>query len=214
MYRSAEVRWFLQDDLPGAVIEWFETGGRVRNEPERTDEYLVLPGCATTSVKFRGGRFEVKAQTEPPVPVHFPNACSGLRDAWVKWSSDRIDVDNLRDQVARPEDEWISVSKSRRLRLISLEAGEPVEVAPDHGWLSGGCQVELTVVRAWMRPDEQSRALPWWSLSFEAFGNEEAMRDGLDQVVREFVEDAPVTLAREASFSYPAWLQRFNKERG
>ena len=195
MYRSAEVRWFFQDDLPGAVIEWFETGGRVRNEAERTDQYLVLPGCATTSVKLRGGRFEVKAQTEPPVPVHLPNACSGLRDAWVKWSSARIDIDNLRDQIATPEDEWISVSKSRRLRLISLEATEPVEVAPDHGWLSGGCQVELTVVRAWTRPQDRSRALPWWSLSFEAFGSEEAMRDGLDRVARNIVKDAPVTLA-------------------
>lgn len=209
MYRSTEVRWFFQGDLPGAVRDWFESGVRARSEPERTDKYLLLPGCATTSVKFRNDRFEVKAQTEPPAPVHFPNACSGLRDAWVKWSSASIDVDSFRQLIVRPEDEWISVSKSRRLRLVSLEAGEPLEVSPDHGWLSGGCQVELSAIRAWHESQEQSGALPWWSLSFEAFGNQEAMHDGLDLVIREFVEEPPpVTLDQEASFSYPAWLTR------
>lgn len=209
MYRSAEVRWFVQDELPGDVRQWFEAGGQTKSEPQRTDEYLLLPGCVTTSVKFRNDRFEVKALTESPVPVTYQNAISGLRDAWVKWSSTTVDIDDFRCQVMRPEDEWISVSKSRRLRLISLEAGEPQEVAPDHGWLSGGCQVELSAIRAWSKSEDQSPAEPWWSLSFEAFGDPETMHDGLDRVIREFFRKSPpVNLKQESSFSYPVWLAR------
>jgi hypothetical protein len=66
MYHSAEVRWFLEGPLPGDMQLWFEAGGLAKTEPQRTDEYLFLPGCTTTSVKLRSGRFEVKALTQPP----------------------------------------------------------------------------------------------------------------------------------------------------
>ena len=209
MYPSTEVRWFFRGELPGDMRQWFEAGGPGICEPQRTDEYLVLPRCRTTSVKFRDNRFEIKALTQSPVPVNYPNGISGLRDAWVKWSSATIDSEGFRQKVVRPEDQWISVSKTRHLRLISLEGREPAEVAPDHGWLSAGCQVELTAIRAWSRPEDQSGAAPWWSLSFEAFGTPESMPGGLDRVIGEFfTELPPVNLNAEASYSYPVWLQR------
>jgi len=209
MYHSTEVRWFLEGPLPDEMRLWFETGGSAKTEPQRTDEYLFLPGCETTSVKLREGRFEVKALTQPPVSVPCRHGISGFRDAWVKWSSARIDKDTSSRLAGRAEDRWIAVSKLRRLRLVSLEGGEAVEVAPDHGWLSGGCQVELTAIEAWSRTQGRSEAEPWWSLSFEAFGNEKTMQDGIDLVIDKFFkEPPPVNLSREASFSYPVWLQR------
>jgi hypothetical protein len=210
MYHSTEVRWFFEGRLPGDMRLWFEAGGPAKTEPQRTDEYLFLPGCVTTSIKLRDGRFEVKALTQPPGSVTYRHGIGGLRDAWVKWSSARIDNDTSSRLAGRAEDRWISVSKLRRLRLVSLEGEEPVEVAPDHGWLSGGCQVELTVIEAWSRTQGRSEAAPWWSLSFEAFGDEMTMQDGLDLVIDEiFKEPPPVNLSREASFSYPVWLQRY-----
>jgi hypothetical protein len=209
MYHSTEVRWFLEGPLPDDMRLWFDAGGPAKTEPQRTDEYLVLPGCVTTSVKFRDGRFEVKALTQPPRSVTCCHGISGLRDAWVKWSSARIDKDTSSRLAGRAEDRWISVSKLRRLRLVSPVGEEPVEVAPDHDCLSGGCQVELTAIDAWSRMQDQAEAEPWWSLSFEAFGDERTMHDGLGLVIDGFFyEPPPVNLSREASFSYPVWLQR------
>lgn len=209
MYHSTEVRWFFEGPLPDDMRLWFKAGGLVKTELQRTDEYLVLPGCVTTSVKLRDGRFEVKALKQRPCSVTYRHGISGLRDAWVKWSSARIDNDASSRLVGREEDRWISVSKLRRLRLISLEGEELVEVAPDHGWLSGGCQVELTAIEARSRTKDRSAAETWWSLSFEAFGDEKTMLDGLDLVIDDiFKEPPPVNLGREGSFSYPVWLQR------
>lgn len=209
MYHSAEVRWFLEGPLPGDMQLWFEAGRLAKTEPQRTDEYLFLPACVTTSVKLRSGRFEVKALTQPPCSVTYRHGISGLKDAWVKWSSARIDNDTSSRLAGCAEDRWISVNKLRRLRLVSLEGEEPVEVAPDHGWLSGGCQVELTAIEAWARTTKRFEAEPWWSLSFEAFGDERTMQDGLHLVVDDvFKEAPPVNLGREDSISYPVWLQR------
>jgi len=203
MYRSAEVRWFFRGRLPGDVQLWFEAGGLATTEPQRTDDYLFLPGCVTTSVKLREGRFEVKALTQSPSAITYRNGISGLRDAWVKWSSARIDIDTSNRLAGSADDRWISVSKLRRLRLVSLEGEEPAEVGPDHGWLSAGCQVELT--------DIKTESVPWWTLSFEAFGDERTMQEGLDLVIDDFFkEPPPLNLSREASISYPVWLQRLN----
>jgi hypothetical protein len=211
MYHSAEVRWFFRGRLPGDMRLWFEAGRLAPTEPQRTDDYLLLPGCVTTSVKLRDGRFEVKALTQSPSSMTYRNGISGLKDAWVKWSSVRIDIDTGNRLIGGAEDRWISVSKLRRLRLVSLEGDEPAEVAPDHGWLSGGCQVELTAIEAWSRTQDRSEAVPWWTLSFEAFGDERTMQDGLDRVIDDFFkEPPPLNLSREASFSYPVWLQGLN----
>ena len=92
--------------------------------------------------------------------------------------------------------------------MFSLESGQPVEVATDCGWLSGGCQVELTALKALPGPSYAVEAIPWWSLSFEAFGDPEAMQDGLDRVAGDLLrEPPPVKLSRESSYSYPVWLQ-------
>lgn len=209
MYHSAEIRWFFEGPLPDDMRLWFEAGGPAKTEPQRTDEYLFLPGCVTTSVKLRDGRFEVKALTQSPCSVSCRHGITGLKDAWVKWSSARIDNDTSSRLAGRVEDPWISVSKMRRLRLVSLEGEEPIEVSSDHACLSGGCQVELTAIEAWSRTQDRSEAEPWWSLSFEAFGDERTMQDGLDLVIDDFFkEPPPVNLSREASFSYPVWLQR------
>ncbi len=209
MFLSAEVRWFFKGRVPDDMRLWFEAAGPATTEPQRTDDYLVLPGCVTTSVKLRDGRLEVKALTQPPRLVTFRQGITGLKDAWVKWSSETTDIDTSGGLVRGSKDPWISVSKTRRLRLVSLESGKPAEVSPGHGYLSAGCQVELTAIDAWSRTQGPSDAAPWWSLSFEAFGNERAMQDGLDLVIDDFFEEPPpVTLSQYTSLSYPVWLQQ------
>lgn len=209
MYHSGEIRWFFRGESPRDVKRWFEAGGLGRSEPERTDEYLLLPGCETASVKLRDGKFEIKACAQAPARVEYAHDICGLRDTWVKWSSSAGDVDRFREQFVRAEDDWASVTKRRHLRLFSLESGTPFEIAVGESWLSRGCQVELTNIEVRPAGEERSRAAGWWSLSFESFGNTETLLESLDLVVPAFfVEAPPVTLNLESSFSYPAWLNR------
>lgn len=207
MFHSAEVRWFFRGELSDEICGWFEMGGLGKREPERVDDYLVLPGCATTSVKFRGGRIEVKALTNAPQPVRYPNEINGLRDAWVKWSSNVGDRGLMRDVLIRDGDRWLAVEKRRYLRLISLVAREPTEVEPGGDWLPRGCQVELTAIRVWSRGEEETLPVPWWSLSFEAFNDPVTVLEDLDRAAEYFFRSPPpVPLERDASMSYPAWL--------
>ncbi len=130
MYASGEIRWFFDGPLPDDVRAWFESRGLGISEPRRTDEYLVLPGCTTTGVKLREGRFEIKALTRSPVPASYSNRVSGLKDAWIKWSRKTEDERLLRNVLVSNGDPWISVSKERNLRLFSLESGRPEELPP------------------------------------------------------------------------------------
>ncbi len=200
MYISGEIRWFFDGPLPDDVREWFESPGLGISEPRRTDNYLLLPGCTTTGVKLREGRFEIKALTRPPIPASYANRISGLKDGWIKWSRKAGDERVLRDILVGDEDTWISVSKARHLRLFSLESGEPEELAPRSRMLAKGCQVELGAIE--LGGDRRA-----WSLSFEAFGQADEVLGLLDSVVEQFAGNPPPVALRQAhSMSYPVWL--------
>ncbi len=200
MYISGEIRWFFEGALPSGVSEWFESPGKGVSEPQRTDEYLLLPGCQNTSVKLRNGRFEVKSLTQTPLPASYSNRVSGLKDGWIKWSRKAHDEQALREFAIGDEDTWIPVSKQRHLRLFSLEGRAPEELPPNSGILAKGCQVELSAILL----GNDSR---WWSLSFESFGRQDEVLTQLDAVVESFaVSPPPVRLRQEQSMSYPVWL--------
>lgn len=211
MFQSGEVRWFFRGKAAVELHRWFETGGCGRDEPERTDDYLLLPGCEAAGVKLRDGRLEIKARTSSPTRTEFTGGIGGWCDTWVKWSSHAGNVTRFRSQIVRPEDNWLSVTKKRYLRLFSLESDEPAEIAVGQSWLSRGCQVELTDIGVRPSGQEGKPAAAWWSLSFESFGQSDTLLESLDLVVPVFfVEAPPVTLDYDSSYSYPAWLNRLD----
>ena len=200
MYISGEIRWFFDGPLPSDVRAWFESPGLGIREPQRTDHYLLLPGCTTTGVKLREGRFEIKALTRSPIPASYANRVSGLKDGWIKWSRKVEDERMLRDILVSDEDTWVSIEKARYLRLFSLENGKTEELPPRSRMLAKGCQVELGSIE--LGSDRQA-----WSLSFEAFGQADEVLGLLDPVVELFAENTPpVALRQEQSMSYPVWL--------
>ena len=207
MFRSGEMRWFFRGEMPPAASNWFGEDRAGKREPARVDDYLLLPGCRTTSVKFREGRFEVKAQTGGPKEASYEHGIAGYQDTWIKWSSEVGDPELMRDVFVREEDRWVKIEKRRHLRLISLVAPEPAEVTPGGEWLARGCQVELTAIRIWPSHEDESLATPWWSLSFEAFNDPATLLEDLDRGIEFFFHDPPeFPLERESSMSYPAWL--------
>lgn len=218
MFKSAESRWFFEGPLPDPVRRWFEGDGPVRNEATRTDEYLLLPHCATTGVKLREGNFEVKAMTRAPQPTVYANGVSGYRDAWVKWSCKAEDAEGLRRMLGAGHDRWAAVSKTRRLRLYALDGSTPVALEDGSARVANGCQVELTALRisvgalSAVQRDDGSAPAAWWSLSLEAFAHDApdatatAMAHLTDVANHLFRSPPPCPIVARNARSYPAWL--------
>ena len=198
MYDSCEVRWFFPGDASTAAERWIAAGEHSTQQAERTDRYLVLPGCDTAGIKVREGNFEIKARISPAEAITWNESIAGFRDAWVKWSRELHDLRGLANHP-RDDETWVDVSKQRCVRLFSFESGSPVEVAPGGPWLSAGCLVEKSIVRA---AEED-----YWSFCFEAFGKPDALIGHLDTMVHYVAAEEPsLELPLSASMSYPAWL--------
>ena len=187
------------------MAAWFADGSIGVSAPKRTDDYLLLPGCSTTSVKLREGRFEVKVITSEPVSVSWSAQVAGKRDTWVKWSRKISDPDALLELTGSDDATWLSVSKQRDLRLLSLDGAAPEEVEPNTVRLTNGCQFELTRIVLGGRGREE----PWWSCSFEAFGQAPSVVRNLESGM-EFVfrTPPPLPLHEDRSMSYPYWLMQ------
>lgn len=207
MLASAEVRWFFSGDLPADVLRWFRRGDLWAAQPERTDAYLLLPGCDTVGVKLREGRFEVKARTAAPRAVHYPGGVSGHCDAWVKWSREAGSAENLRRFLGDDGERWLEVRKRRFLRGFAVPGDpashEPREVRIGDVRPPRGCGVEITEVS--VAEPEPSR---WWTLGLEAFDDDGDPGPCLEAVAQAFFDAAPppLELGLEASRSYAAWL--------
>lgn len=193
MYHSAEIRWVFEGDLARPVVEWFSGGHEARAEPERVDEYLALPGCETMGIKFSEGRLEVKALTAAPVPTALAGGSGGLREGWVKWS---LATD---EAGAASDDDWVLVRKRRRLRKFAIDASGTFEVDPLDRDVDAGCQFELAALRVLSPadrppggdPPDWLGGEPWWSVSFEAFGDTAHLVDHLDRATAAVLRRPP-----------------------
>ncbi len=215
MYHSGEVRWFFQGGPQSDVDRWFSTCDATVTEPARVDSYIILPHCRTVGVKIRLGNFEVKAQTQSGSFVNYTDRVAGYQDTWVKWSRPASNPEAIFAAPVTPE-RWAHVQKTRKLRLLSLEAEMPEEIAPGSRHLHAGCQAEKTdlkvlVLDAEVEPaaEHWEQAARWWSLSLEAFGPPDDVGDLLRRAASHWFEQGfPAALSAEDSLSYPAWLAR------
>lgn len=205
MLHSAEVRWFKRGSLPLEAVGWFRAG-RPLSAEERTDRYLVFPGCETVGVKVRQESLEIKALRGSSEVVHFPCGVAGRAECWVKWSSDQPGVQAWLQALLReaPPDGrgqagWTAVAKTRWLRTFSLDGRLVAEVTFGQR-VSEGCRVELTRILA--------AGGEWWSVGLETFGDPARMHDSLRLGGSHFFAHHPPLEVLEVagSCSYPAWL--------
>jgi hypothetical protein len=206
MLHTAEVRWFVQGSLPDQVLDWFSQGISPRGPDVRDDRYLALPGCEATGVKLRRGTsLDVKARVGDGEAVSYGSGIAGVRESWVKWSSENAQIIEGLAAVSAGGKPWLGVRKERHLRLFTLESARPVELEAYAG-TSIGCHVELTRVLVGDAP-----AFEAWTLGLEAYGERDLLEEALDATaMRLFTERPrlPTSLARAASMGYPAWLNR------
>ncbi len=197
MFHTAEVRWFYPGDLPTDILAWFTTGQIITAE-ERTDHYLIFPGCETIGVKIRTGQFEIKALKGGSEVVQFADTVTGRSDCWVKWSHSQPDIDWLQT-LDRTQNRWIDVTKVRRQRRYAIEQGQVREVDLDTAIPEGGA-IELTHIRA--------GGGAWWTLALEAYGEPNRMRATLQYIAETFFAryPPPYRFDTTRSCSYPVWL--------
>ncbi len=199
MFATAEVRWFQQGALPETVRAWFEArGSRMAYQAPRRDRYLDLPDEAL-SVKLREGRVDIKQRRQQGEFLRLHPQVTGILERWHKWSFVLADPGAAVPGILATDPFWRPIDKHRavaRFRVTGSEA--PVAVAPDV-YPVQGCEVELVELHAGVRP--------WWSLCFEAYGQEHALSEALRATARHFLDGGePPNLAAGDSYGYPAWL--------
>jgi hypothetical protein len=210
MLHTAEVRWFVRGGLPREVVEWFWLGISPRNPDTREDRYLMLPGCEATGVKVRRGRsLDVKARVGDGVAVSYGAEIEGVRERWVKWSSDDPLVTAGMATASASGREWLGVRKERHLRFFSLDSAPPVELE-SYTAAGLGCHVELSRVLA-----GDTNPFEAWTLGLETYGDPQRLEEALDASVTYVLlgRPAPVPLTLAASMGYAAWLNRLPSSR-
>jgi hypothetical protein len=196
MYPTVEVRWFYRGAIPPAIVDWF---GRGEGQPARIDYYLHLSDGGGLGIKLREGRIEVKQRSREYGVVSFGQRIAGRVEAWRKWSYPFIEGRADLEQMASPAASWIGVRKERVLRKYQLTADNRLFVVRAGEYPARGCNLELAAIHV---GDEA-----WWSLAFEAFGEEATLRENFGLVAGHvFASPDPPVLEAERSHGYPRWL--------
>lgn len=187
MYATTEVRWFVHGEIPDQAVRWFEALGEPVEKATRTDRYLLPSVENEAGVKLRDGNIEVKTRTDAFGQEQLTPGVAGKAEGFRKWSFP------LADEAPVPEEGWIDVEKSRRVRTYSQRGVEARE-RPDTG-----CDVELGEVRLGDRV--------WWTVCLEAFGDGEAARiEALRNTAEHVFSDSAPPIGTAHSMGYAEWL--------
>ena len=211
MFPTVEARWFRQGEVSPEVASWFhEAEGDVDRRPRRVDHYLRLKNRNGLGIKLREGRIEVKQRNLRKDAIHFHQHAVGAIEHWRKWSFPLAGSHQAQLSIAVPEASWTRVSKERRLLTYRLTEDGRVVVATSPRDRSDvtrqGCVMELTGVRV--------GGQDWWTLAFEAFGDEPLLEDLLFAVARHLLAArAPPVLNISESWSYADWLRIVAQEK-
>ncbi len=201
MFPSMEVRWFYQGTVLVEVAKWFHSGtSQAEEQPFRVDYYLCLEESDGLGIKLREGRLEVKRRQRQHEIRRFCEQAAGVVEHWRKWSFELSMGEGELSDSLLPASSWMGVQKERQLRKYRVEGDDRLVPVPAEAYPERGCSVELSSLCV--------EGQDWWSLCFEAFGDESSLRQTLLLVVEEVLvcERMPFPLDAKASYGYPRWL--------
>ena len=209
MLHTSEIRWFIAGILSEETLRWFSTGHHQERASVQVHEYLLFPGCDTVGVKFREGRFEIKAKVGASQPLSLAMGIQGQRQQWIKWTLPTKGL-LMFAQALHRSGPWVKVHKVRNRRVFSAEAGDLQEVRTDSSPVRG-CNVELTSIEVEADPPS------WFTLAFEAYGPSEVTTGILEKGVGFFFKaqgrTSGIRLSKDNSLSYPTWLMNLRMTR-
>ena len=201
MLVSAELRWFERGRVPDAITQWFqqdELGDYLAPAEERVDVYLYLPGCEYMGIKLRQGRLEIKWRKAELGIVRFGDTLEGKAEKWGKWLCEDPSQESFQPQDVGGK-LWVSVKKARSQRRYQILPDRSIKAVPVNESIDQGCNVELTQLSI--------NGNDWWSIAFEAFGEDERSMNNLKSVAGEvFKTYRGSELQAKDSYAYPSWL--------
>ena len=202
MLLTDELRWFYPGTTPEDIEIWFKqnclTEG-LQSPEERSDVYLYSPESDFMGIKLRQGRLEVKWRKAELGILRFGDLAEGKAEKWGKWlCCDSTEASFQPNQVlGKPS--WISVQKVRYSQLYQVVPNSLPKPVSTQENIDNGCSVELTqlVIQENL----------WWSLAFEASGEETSLMDNLQITARWiFNTYRGSKLLAANSYAYPTWL--------
>jgi hypothetical protein len=202
VYPTTEVRWFLAENIPRRAEQWFRDVGEPNHLLEsRVDRYLRLPNDNALGIKLRENRLEIKARSATYGNVIISSSVAGRLEGWLKWSFQLADDDAQAITFGGTDPSWVSVNKERMLkRFLVRDQGAAIPVPVDDSGPKT-CALELTATAA--------LGQTWWSLAFEASGDDVQSRDRLVFTARQiFATPHPFTFVAGESLSFPQSLRK------
>lgn len=185
MLPSIELRWFYPGNLPEEISTWFKADNLAQPllPPEqREDIYLFVdPDCDYMGIKLRQGRLEVKWRRAELGTISFGNLVEGKLEKWGKWFCEDSTGESFQPQGVVTKSKWIRVKKVRQQRT------------------ERDCSMEITQLGI--------NGNNWWSIAFEAIGEENASLANLQAVGSQVFQNySSLQLQVQDSFAYPSWL--------
>jgi hypothetical protein len=186
--------------IPAAVRTWFLVDdAQPYVEAPRVDHYLLIEDSDALGVKFREGRIDVKQRYDGAWSLSFNHSVEGVVECWRKWS---FGLAEAGESVAmlRASGAWVAVHKERVMRDYAVKQDGTLIAIPGMITPPRGCSVELSHVTV--------NGERWWSLCFEANGDEDDLAEILDVAARHvFRRDPGFDFAPRFSYGYPRWLR-------
>lgn len=202
MLTTTELRWFYRGTLPPAIADWFaaDTLGEYLQTPEeRSDVYLYVPECEYLGIKLRQKRLEIKLRKAELGGWQFGDNLHGKAEKWVKWSCEDSTGETLLPPDVLKKAPWVSVKKVRQQRKYQISQNGSIQPVPLNESITEGCNVEITQLTI--------KENDWWSLAFEAYGEDANLIDNLKTVLNWMLKNytnSPLQI--DNSFAYPKWL--------
>jgi len=196
--QTTEIRWFWHAIEPVNKQHWFFGQNQLQLE-QRTDRYLLLPGCRTTGVKLREGRLEVKVLQEEAAPADIAGTWHGSLQSWLKWSAESPQL----FPQGYTDEHWLLINKRRFQRRLSFKEGQLIELRAEAPPANPEYSAELTDISIEGRNDQ------WQTFGLETNAPMALAEKPLRTILLDCFcpNEAPATKTRTlAAMSYPAWL--------
>ena len=151
-------------------------------------------------IKLRQGRLEVKWRKSELGIVRFFDSVEGKAEKWGKWLCEDSTKESFQKTMVVNTPSWVNVQKVRYSQLYQIVPEFPPQPVWANEPIDNCCSVELTRLSI--------RENPWWSLAFEASGEEACLMDNLQKTASwVFKTYRKSKLLAADSFSYPSWLE-------
>ncbi len=195
MYKSKEIRWFM-NDIDVAIIDWFAGHGQIFEETvSRTDYYLPLDK-EDISVKLREGNIDIKHRLGKPREGKLTPGCMGFFENWIKWSFNADKADKLSQEIVLQNPyNWIKTLKTRIGVKVTEDKSGNLQIVPIKTFVDFGCQIEYTLLKI------QDKTV--YTFALEWFGEKDLLLP--EELTKEILDNSQFSV--EDSMGYGEFLK-------